>query len=56
MVLKGKDSIASTSSSSKPIETQNKREGIELFHIRVITKHNKVDILFASGSKANLIS
>jgi hypothetical protein len=41
MGLKGKDSIASTSSSSKPIETQNEKERIELFHIRVIKKHNK---------------
>lgn len=56
MGLKGKDSIASTISSRKPIETQNERERIELFHIRIITKNNKVDTLFDSGSQANFIS
>ena len=27
-----------------------------LFHIRVISKHTKIDTLFDSGSQANLIS
>lgn len=56
MGVKGKDSITSTSSSSKPIETQNDKEIIELFHIRVISKHNKVDTFFNTISQANLIS
>ena len=56
MVMKGKASNESTSSSSKPIESQNDKEIIELFHIRVITKHTKVDTLFDSGSQVNLIS
>jgi hypothetical protein len=29
---------------------------IELFHIRVVSKHTKIDTLFDSGSQANLIS
>lgn len=56
MGLKGKDSIARTSYSSIPIETKNERERIELFHIRIITKHNKVNTLFDSHSQENLIS
>jgi len=55
MGLKGNDYIASTSSSRKPNETQNERERIEIFHIRVIKKHKKLDTLFDSGSQANLI-
>jgi hypothetical protein len=53
-----KDSIASTSSSSSSSlnETQHEKERIELFHIRVISKHNKIDTLFDIGSQTNLIS
>ena len=29
---------------------------MELFHVRVISKHTKIDTLFDSGSEANLIS
>lgn len=54
MRLKGKDSITSTSSSSKLVEAQNERVRIDIFHI--IAKHNKVDTLFDSGSQENLIS
>jgi len=36
MGLKSKYYIASTSSYRKPIETQNEKEIIELFHTRVI--------------------
>ena len=43
------------SSSSKPtILDDNKRN--ELFHIRVISRHMKIDTLIYSGSQANLIS
>ena len=34
----------------------DERKISELFHIRVITKHTKIDTLFYSGSQANLIS
>ena len=55
----GKKVIASnesTSSSSKPIESQNDKERSEIFHIRVIKKHTKVDTLSDCGSQFNLIS
>jgi len=48
--------ISSTSSSNSQHETPNENRRIELFHIRVISKHNKIDSLFDSGSQANLIS
>ena len=55
--IKGKYSEASTSNSSQSVDNENnERERNELFHIRVISKHNKVDTLFDSGSQVNLIS
>jgi len=56
MGLEGKDSIASSSSSSNLNETQHEKERIDLFNIRVISKHTTIDTLFDSGSQANLIS
>jgi hypothetical protein len=57
MGFQGKDSIASTSSSSSSLnETQHEKERIKLFHIRVISKHTKIDTLFDTGSQANLMS
>eukprot|EP00253_Pinus_taeda_P013359 PITA_13359 len=56
MGMKGIASNASIISSSKHIESQNDKERSENFHIRVITKHTKVDTLFNSGSQVNLIS
>ena len=56
MVTKGKESIASTSSSNYHNNTPNEEARIELFHVRVISKHTKIDTLFDSGSQANLIS
>jgi hypothetical protein len=58
MGFQGKDSIASTSSSSSNSlnETQQEKERIELFHIKVISKHTKIDTLFDIGSQANLVS
>lgn len=35
--------------------TPNEKIKIELFHIRLISKHNKVDTLFDSGSQENII-
>jgi len=34
----------------------NDRKRIELFHIRVVVNHTKVEILFDTGSQANLIA
>ena len=55
MGLKGK-SITSTSSSSCSNVTQDDDTRIEIFHIRVVSKHTKIDTLFDSDSQANLIS
>lgn len=56
MGMKCKAFVGSTISSCNPIEPKNDKEIIELFHIRVITKHTNVDTLFNSGSQVNLIS
>jgi len=56
MGLKEKESIARTSSSNSQNETPNEKRRIELFHIRVISKHNMIDKLFDMGPLANLIS
>ena len=47
--------IASTSSSNSLNETQYKKTRIEIFHIRFISKHTKIDTLFDSGLQASLI-
>jgi len=55
--IKGKDSKASTSTSSHFVDNDNdERKRNELFHIRVISKHTKIDTLFDSGSHINMIS
>ena len=56
MVTKGKEAIASTSSSNCHNNTPNEETRIELFHVRVISNHTKIDALFNSGSEENLIS
>jgi hypothetical protein len=58
MGFQGKDYIASTSSSSSSSlnETQHEKERIDIFHIRVISTHTKIDTLFDTGSRENLIS
>jgi hypothetical protein len=58
MGYQGKGSIASTSSSSNSNlnVTRQEKERIELFHIRVVSKHTNIDTLFDTGSQANLIS
>jgi hypothetical protein len=58
MGYQGNGSIASTSSSSNNNlnVTQQEKERIEIFHIRVVSKHTKIDTLFDTGSQANLIS
>ena len=55
--IKDKDSEASTSNSAQSVDNEsNERERNELFLIRLIYKHNKIDTLFDSGSQVNLIS
>jgi hypothetical protein len=58
MGYQGNGSITSTSSSSNNNlnVTRQEKERIELFHIRVVSKHTKIDTLFDTGSQANLIS
>ena len=55
MITTGKVSEASTSASPN-ITQLNEGKRIELFQIRVTSKHSKIDTLFDTGSKANLIS
>ena len=53
----GKNYEASTSNSAHSTDNEeNERRRHELFHIRVISKHQKIDTLFDSGSQVNLIS
>lgn len=56
MGMKGITPNATTNSSSKSIESQNDKERSDIFHIKVIKKHTKVDTLFDNGSQVNLIS
>jgi hypothetical protein len=58
MGYQGNGSIASTSYSNNNNlnVTRQEKERIELFHIRVVSKHTKIDTLFDTGSQANLIS
>jgi hypothetical protein len=58
MGYQGNGSIASTSSSSnnKLNVTRQEKERIKLFHIRVVSKHTKIDTLFDTRYQANFIS
>ena len=51
----GKDSFYACSCSLNESHDDDKRR-IALFHIRVVSKHTKIDTLFDSGSQVNLIS
>ena len=55
MGLKG-NNIKSTIYSNCSNVTQDEDTRIEIFHIRFVSKHTKIDTLFDSGSQANLIS
>jgi hypothetical protein len=44
---------ASSSSTNESHDDERKKN--ELFHIRVVSKHTKIDSLFDSGSQVNLI-
>lgn len=46
MVTKGKEAIASTSSLNIQNNTPNEESRIELFHVRLISNHTKIDALF----------
>ena len=55
--IKGKNSKASTNNSSQSIiDEEHERKRHEIFHIRVVSKYQKIDTLFDSGSQVNLIS
>ena len=51
--IQGKIPSCSVSRNESVIDERNRSE---LFHIRVISKHTKIDTLFDSGSQTNLIS
>jgi hypothetical protein len=53
--LQGKFSLHASSSSKIPSLKNDERRS-ELFHIRVVPKHTKVETLFDLGSQVNLIS
>lgn len=48
-------SSSSTSASSSNINHLNEDKRVELFHIKITSKHTKIDTLFDIGSEANLI-
>jgi hypothetical protein len=53
--VQGKDSLhANSNSNNESHDDERKRN--ELFHIRVVSKHTKIDTLFDPGSQVNLIS
>ena len=55
--IKDKNSEASTSNSAQTVnDEENERKRHELFHIRVVSKNQKIDTLFDSGSQVNLVS
>jgi len=54
--IKGKNYEASTSNFAQSTDNEeNERKRHELFHIRVISNHQKIYTLFGSGSQVNLI-
>ena len=48
--------VASTRAKNNYNNASNEENRIELFHIKVISKHTKIDMLFDSRSQENLIS
>jgi hypothetical protein len=52
--VQGKDSLHASSSSNNESHV-DERNMNELFHIRVVSKHTKIDTLFDQGSQVNLI-
>jgi hypothetical protein len=47
--------VSSATNSLKSKTMNDERKISQLFHIKVISKHNKIDILFDSGLQINLI-
>ena len=60
MVTIGKTFDTSSSSktnvSSSNINPPHEDKRVELFHIRITSKHTKIDTMFDSGLQENLIS
>jgi hypothetical protein len=52
----GSNEITISSSNNNLNVTRQEKERIELFHIRVVSKHTKIDALFDTRSQENLIS
>jgi hypothetical protein len=52
--VQGKDSLHASSSSNDESHVDEQKRN-ELFHIRVVSKHTKIDTLFYLGSQVNLI-
>jgi hypothetical protein len=53
--VQGKYSLHSSSSSNNESHVDEQKRN-ELFHIRVVYKHTKIDMLFDLGSQVNLVS
>jgi hypothetical protein len=53
--VQGKDSFHSSSSSNNESHVDERKRN-ELFHIKVVSKHTKIDTLFDMDSQVNLIS
>jgi hypothetical protein len=53
--VQGKHSLHASSSSNNESRVEEQKRN-ELFHIRVVSKHTKIDTLFDLGSQVNLIS
>jgi len=60
MVTTGKTSDTSSSSktnvSYSNMNPPHEDKRVELFHIRITSKHTKIDTMFDNGSQANLIA
>jgi hypothetical protein len=53
--VQGKGSLHASSNSNNESHDDDRKRN-ELFHIRVVSKHTKIDTLFDPGSQVNLIS
>jgi len=53
---KSSSSFTCSTSYSKYNNVIEEKKRVELFHMRIISKHIKIDTLFDSGSQENLIS
>jgi hypothetical protein len=53
--VQGKDPLHASSNSNNESHDDERKRNV-LFHIKVVSKHTKIDILFDPGSQVNLIS